>query len=113
MEKEFLRILKKKIRHIHDLYLKSDTLLLPDVFENFREMCLKIYQLDLAKFLSAPRLAWQAALKKTEVKLELLTDIDMLLMVEKGIRGRICNAVYWYEKANNEYMKYYDKNKES
>ena len=72
-------------------------------------MCLKIYQLDLAKFLSAPRLA----LKKTKVKLELLTDIDMLLMVEKGIRGRICNAVYWYAKANNEYMKYYDKSKES
>ena len=76
-------------------------------------MCLKIYQLDLSKFLSAPRLAWQAALKKTKVKLELLTDIDMLLMVEKGIRGRICHAVYWYAKANNEYMKYYDKSKES
>ena len=65
------------------------------------------------KNLSAPGLAWQAALKKTEVKLELLTDIDMLLMVEKGIRGRICNTIHQYAKANNKYMKDYDKTKES
>ena len=77
----------KNLGEYHDLYLKSDTLLLADVFENFSKMCLNIYQLDPAKFLSAPGLAWQAALKKTVVKLELLTDIDMLLMVEKGIRG--------------------------
>ena len=76
----------KNVGEYHDLYLKSDTLLLADVFENFRKMCLKIYQLDPAKFFSATGLAWQAALKKTEVKLELLTDTDMLLMVEKGIR---------------------------
>ena len=77
----------KNLGEYHDLYLKSDTLLLADVFENFSKMCLNIYQLDPAKFLPAPGLAWQAALKKTVVKLELLTDIDMLLMVEKGIRG--------------------------
>ena len=77
----------KNLGEYHDLYLKSDTLLLADVFENFSKMCLNIYQLDPAKFLSAPGLARQAALKKTVVKLELLTDIDMLLMVEKGIRG--------------------------
>ena len=71
----------------------------------------RIYQLDPAKFLSDPRLAWQVALKK-EVKLELLADIYMLLMVEKGIRGGICNAIHWYAKANNKYMKYYNKNKE-
>ena len=74
-------------------------------------MCLKIYELDPAKFLSAPGLAWQAALKKTKVKLDLLTDIDMLLMVEKGIRGRICHSIYQYAKSNNKCMKDYDKNK--
>ena len=67
------------------MYLKSSILLLPDVLVNFRKMCLKIYHLDPEKFLSAPGLAWQAALKKTEVMLESLTDIDMLLMVEERI----------------------------
>ena len=95
------------------MYLKSNTLLLADVFENFRKMCLNIYQLDPAKFLSAPGLASQAALKKKEVKLELLTDIDMLLMVEKGIIRGICNAIHWYEKVNNKYVKDDDKSKES
>ena len=84
----------KNLSEYHDLYLKSDTLFLADVFENFRKMCLKIYQLYPAKCLSACGLAWQAAFKKTEVKLELLTDIDMLLMVEKEIRGGICNAIH-------------------
>ena len=92
----------KNLGEYHDLYLKSDTLLLADVFENFRKMCLKIYHLDPVKFLSAPGLAWQAALKKTEVKLELLTDIDMLLMVEKGIRGGICHAIHQNAKVNNK-----------
>ena len=60
----------------HDLYVQSDTLLLADVFENFRNNCIEIYENDPAHFLSAPGLAWQACLKKTEVKLELLTDAD-------------------------------------
>ena len=68
------------------MHVQSNTFLLADVFENFRNMCLEIYELDPAKFLSAPGLACQAALKKTKVKLELLTDIDVLAMVEKGIR---------------------------
>ena len=68
------------------MYVQGDTLLLADVLENFRNMCINIYEFDPAKLLSAPGLAWQAALKKTKVKLDLLTDIDMLLMVEKGIR---------------------------
>ena len=76
-------------------------------------MCLKIYEPDPAKFLSAIEFAQQAAIKKTEVKLDLLTDMDMLLMVEKGIRVRICHPIYQYAKANNKYMKGYDKNKES
>ena len=93
----------------HDLYVQCDTLLLADVFENFRDKCIEIYKLDPAHFLSAPGLAWQAYLKKTWVKLELLTDIDMLLMVEEGIRGRTCQAVYRYAKANKKYIKNYDK----
>ena len=91
------------------MYLKSDLLLLADIFENFRKMYLIIYELDLVKFLSVPGLAWQAALKKTEVKLELLTDIVMLLMVEKGIRGGICHETHWYAKANNKHVKDYNK----
>ena len=77
----------KNLGEYHDsMYVQGDTLLLADVLENFRNMCINIYELDPAKLLSAPGLAWQAALKKTKVKLDLLTDIDMLLMVEKGIR---------------------------
>ena len=75
----------KNLGEYHDLYLKNDTLHLADVSENFRDMCLKMYHLDPAKFLSADGLA--AALKKNQVKLELSPDIDMLLMVDKGIRG--------------------------
>ena len=74
-------------------------------------MCIEINELDPAKFLSAPGLAWEAALKKQKVKLDLLTNIDMLVMVEKGIRHRICNTVYQYTKANIKYMKDHDKNK--
>ena len=97
----------------HYLYVQCDTLLPADVFENFRDKCIEIYGLDPAHFLSAPGLAWQACLKKTKVKLELLTDIDMLLMVEKGIRGGICQATHRYAKENNKYMNDYDKNIES
>ena len=95
------------------MFVQSDTLLSTDVFENFRNMCINIYELDPAKCFSAPGLAWQAALKETKVKLDLLTDIDMLLMVEKGMTGGICHSIYRYAKANNKYMKDYDKNKES
>ena len=77
----------------HDFYIQSYTLLLADVFENFKNMCLKIYELDTSLFLTASGLAWKAALEKTKVKLDLLTDIDMLLMVEKRIRGGICHSM--------------------
>ena len=69
----------------HDLYVQSDTLLLADVFENFRNKCLEIYELDPIYFVSAPGLAWQVCLKKTGVKLELITDNDMMLMIEEGL----------------------------
>ena len=103
----------KNFGEYYDLYLKSNTLLLADVFENFRKMYLEIYKLDPAKFLSAPGVAWQAALKKAKVESEVLTVIDMLLMIEKGIRGEICHSIKRYAKANNKYIKDYDKNKES
>ena len=97
----------------HDLYVQSDTLLLANVFENFRDMCIKEYELDPAHFLSLTGLAWQACLKKTNIELELLTDCDMLLMVEEGIRGGICHSLHRYAKANNKYMKNYNNNEES
>ena len=97
----------------HELYVQCDTLLLADVFEKFRDTCIEIYGLDPSHFLSAPGLAWQACLKKTEVKLELLTDYQMLLMIEEGIRGGMCQSTHRYAKANNKYMKNYDKSIES
>ena len=103
----------KNVGEYHDLYVQSDKLLLADVFENFRDKCIEIYELNPAQFLSAPGLAWQACLKKTEVKLELLTDNDMLLMFEKGIRGEMCQVSHHYVKANNEYLKNYDKSTKS
>ena len=108
----FENLINKSLGDYHDFYVQSDILLLADVFANFRNMCIKVYELDPAHFLSAPRLAWQACLKKTEVKLELLTDVDMLLMAEKGIRGGICHAMHRYAKTNNHYMKDYNKDEE-
>ena len=109
----FKSLNNKNLGDYHDLYVQSDTLLLADVFENFRNMCIKVYELGPAHFLSAPGLAWQACLKETGVKLELLTYPDMLLMVQKGIRGGLCHAIHRYAKANNKYMKNYDENEES
>ena len=109
----FKRFELKNLGQYHDLYVQSDTLLLADVFENFRDMCIKEYELDPAHFLSLPGLAFQAYLKKTNIKLELLTDYDMLLMVEEGIRGGICHSIHRYAKANNKYIKNYNNNEES
>ena len=94
----------------HDLYVQADTSQLADIFENFRKGRLNIYRLDPAYFVSAPGLAWQACLKVTKVKLELLTDTDMLLMFQDGIRGGISQAIHKYATANNKYMKNYNKN---
>ena len=103
----------KNLGEYHDLYVQSDTALLADVFENFRDKCIEIYGLDPAHFLSAPGLAWQACVKKANVELELLTDPDMLLTFENGIRGGMCQATHRYAKANNKYLTNHDKNKES
>ena len=82
----------KNLGESHDLYVQSNTLLLTDVFEIFRNMCLKIWELDPVKVFSAPGLAWQATLKKNKVKLGLLTRTDMILMVGKLIRGGLCHS---------------------
>ena len=88
----------------HDLYLRTDVVLLANVYEAFRDTCLKYYKLDPAHFYTSPGLAWKACFKCTESKLELLTDPDLLLMFERRIRGRITQAVRKYASANNKYM---------
>ena len=93
--------------------MQSDTLLFADAFANFRNMGIKIYQLDPAHFLTAPGLAWQACLKKIGVELDLLNNANMLLIVEEGIRGGMCHAVHRYAKAKNKYVKNYDEEEES
>ena len=103
----------ENLGNYRDLYVQSDTLLLADVFNNFKDMCIKEYELDPAHFLSLPGLAWQTCLKKTNIELELLTDYDMLLMVEEGIRGEICHSIHRYAKTNNKYMKHYNNNEGS
>ena len=90
----FKRFKLENLGDYHDLYVQSDTLLLADVFNNFRDMRIKECKLDPAHFLSLPGLAWQACLKKTNIELELLTDYDMLLMVEEGIRRGICHSIH-------------------
>ena len=88
----------------HDLYLQTDVILLANVYETFRETCLKHYKLDPAHFYTSPGLAWKACLKCTGIRLELLTDLDMLLMFERAIRGGITQAIHKYASANNPYM---------
>ena len=97
----------------HDLYLATDTLLLADVFGNFRKICLKHYGLDPAHYYTNPGLSWNALLKITGVKLELLTDYNMYLFIEKGMRGSISTEMQRFCKANNPYLHDYDPEKET
>ena len=104
----------KTFKEYHELYNITDVLLLADVFENFRDLCLKIYGLDPVYYFTAPQLAWDACLKITDIDLELLSDPNMLLMFEKGIRGGISIISNRYGEANNKYMrKGFNKNKPS
>ena len=98
----------KTMGDYHDLYLKSDIILLADVFENFRKTCLEYYKLDPCHYFTSPGLSWDAMLKMTDIKLELMTDIDMFQIIEKGMRGGISYIANRYGKANNKYMKEYD-----
>ena len=97
----------------HDFYVQSDTLLLADVFEKFRDICLEIFELHPARFLTAAVLAFLTALKKTKLNLDLSEDIDLLLMVEKCIRRAIWRDIHQYATANNKFMTDCYKNKES
>ena len=103
----------KTFKDYHELYNETDVLLLADVFENFRDLCLKIYGLDPVYYFTAPGLAWDACLKMTNINLKLLNDVNMLLMFEKGIRGGISIISNRYGEANNKYMKDFNKNKPS
>ena len=103
----------KTMGEYHDLYLKSDILLLADVFENFRKTCLQYYKLDPCHYFTSPGLSWDAMFKTTNIKLELMPDIDMFQFIEKGLRGRISYIANRYGEANNKYMKNYDKKQPS
>ena len=98
----------KNMGEYHDLYLKTDILLLTDVFENFRKTCLTYYKLDPLHYITSPGLAWDAMLKMTGINLKLITDIDMQLFIEKGLRGGISYIAHRHAEANNKYMKNFD-----
>ena len=91
----------------HDLYLKSDVLLLSDVFENFRKTCLQYYKLDPCHYFMSLGLSLDAMLKMTNIKLELMTDVDMFQFIKKGMHGGVSYITNRYGKANNKYMKEY------
>ena len=101
----------KNMGEYHDLYLQTDILLLTDVFENFRKTCLTYYKLDPLHYITSPGLAWDAMLKMTGINLELITDIDMQLFIEKGLRGGISYIAHRHAEANNKYMKNSDPDK--
>ena len=103
----------RNLGEYHDLYLKTDVLLLCDVFEKFIEVCLGYYNLDPCHYFSSPGLAWDAMLKMTGVKLKLIDDIDMHSFIEKGMRGGISYIARRYCKANNKFAEGYDENKDS
>ncbi|GFU54658.1 uncharacterized protein TNCV_2161271 [Trichonephila clavipes] len=103
----------KTLGEYHDLYVTSDVILLADVFQNFRQLCLNFYKLDPCHCYTAPGLAWQACFYMSRVKLELFTDLDMHLFVERGIRGGISMISHRFSSANNKYLDSYDENKPS
>ena len=98
----------KTMGEYHDLYLKSDVFLLAGVFESFRKTCLQYYKLDPCHYFTSPGLSWNAMLKMINIKLELMTDVDMFQLIEKGMRGGVSYIANRHGKANNKYMNKYD-----
>ena len=104
----------KNLGEYHNLYLKTDVILLSNILKAFKNTNLNHYKLDPAHFHTLLGLAWQACLKKTKIRLELLTNPDMLIMFERSIKGGITQAVHQYASANNNYMgKKFNPKKES
>ena len=97
----------------HDLYLQTDVLLLADVFEKFINTCLQYYGLDPCHYFSSPGLNWDVMLKMNETELDLVSEIDMHLFIEKGIRGSISHIAKRHSKTNNKYLQSYDDKKPS
>ena len=97
----------------HDLYLKNDVLLLAYVFENCRRTGRQCYKLDPRHYFTSPRQAWDAMLRMTKIELELMNDIDMFQFIEKELRGGVCFITHQFGRANNKYMKEYDKEEPS
>ena len=97
----------KTMGEYHDPYLVSNVLLLTDVFENFRKTCMQYYKLDRSHYFTSPGLSWDGMLKMTNIKLELMTDVDMFQFIEKGMRGGVSYITNRYGNAN-KYMKEYD-----
>ena len=102
----------KKFKDYHELYLKVDSLLLADIFENFRNMCVNTYQLDPVHYFTAPGLSFDSLLKYTKIKLDYIKDVDIQLFIERGIRGGISTIVHRYAKANNKDSIDYDESKD-
>lgn len=103
----------KTLGEYSDLYIKTDVLLLTDIFNNFRKVCMQTYHLDPAWYFTSPGLSWDAMLKMTGVEIQLFTDYEMLMFVEKGIRGGMSQCSHRYSHANNKYMSDYDPSKPS